>query len=105
MIAYNSDANSITGTVSKDRNSSTITNTWTKLNKQFEDAGVTPSTYIMDNEASVELKVAMNHSQTKYQLVPPHNYRSNLAERATQTFKHHFKAGLVSVDPKFPASQ
>jgi hypothetical protein len=37
-----------------------------------------------------------------YQLVPPHCYRRNAAERAILTFKEHFVAGLSSVDPAFP---
>jgi hypothetical protein len=38
-----------------------------------------------------------------YQLVPPHFHRTNAAERAIRTFKEHFKAGLATVDPDFPA--
>jgi hypothetical protein len=38
-----------------------------------------------------------------YQLVPPHCHRTNAAERAIRTFKEHFKAGLATVDPDFPA--
>ena len=59
----------------------------------------------MDNEASAELKLAMEDNNTTYQLVPPHDHRNNLAERAIQTFKHHFKAGLASTDPNFPLSE
>jgi hypothetical protein len=36
------------------------------------------------------------------QLVPPNNHRRNLAERAIQTFKSHFKAVLAGVDDTFP---
>jgi hypothetical protein len=36
------------------------------------------------------------------QLAPPHIHRRNNAERAIQTFKNHFIAGLFSVDPNFP---
>jgi hypothetical protein len=36
------------------------------------------------------------------QLVPPDNHRRNLAERAIQTFKNHFKAILAEVDDSFP---
>jgi hypothetical protein len=32
----------------------------------------------------------------------PNNYRQNLAERAIQTFKNHFKAVLAGVDETFP---
>jgi hypothetical protein len=39
---------------------------------------------------------------TDYQLAPPHNHLWNNSERAIQTFKNHFIAGLYSVDPNFP---
>ena len=35
-------------------------------------------------------------------MVPPDNHRRNLAERAIQTFKHHFKSVLAGVDDSFP---
>ena len=35
----------------------------------------------------------------------PHMHRANMAERAIQTFKHHFKTILASVDPAFPMEQ
>ena len=37
-----------------------------------------------------------------YYLVPPHNHQASAAERAIQTFKHHFKACLTIIDPDFP---
>ncbi len=36
------------------------------------------------------------------QLVPPDNHRHNLAERAIQTFKCHFKVVLAGIDDSFP---
>ena len=59
----------------------------------------------MDNEASTELKTAMTDNEISYQLVPPHVHRANLSERAIQTFKAHFKAGLASLDPAFPVRE
>ena len=40
-----------------------------------------------------------------YQLVPPYNHKTNLAERAIQTFKNHFKTGLSLCHPDFPRNQ
>ena len=37
-----------------------------------------------------------------FQLVLAGNHKRNVVERAIQTFKHHFIAGLVGVDPHFP---
>ena len=59
----------------------------------------------MDNECSNDLKNAFIKGKVSWQLVPLHQHRENLAERAIQTFKHHFKACLASIDPNFPARE
>jgi hypothetical protein len=38
----------------------------------------------------------------KYQLVPPHNHRWNIAEKAIQVFKAHFISILCGTDKSFP---
>ena len=43
--------------------------------------------------------------KTTFQSIPPHTHQANIAERAIQTFKNHFKAGLASVDPDFLISE
>ena len=58
--------------------------------------------YILDNEFSQELENALKLEKCNFQLVPPHAHRNNLAERAIQTWKSHFKAGLATCDPDFP---
>ncbi len=54
----------------------------------------------MDNKASEEYKKEIWKNCT-IQLVPPDNHRRNLAERAIQTFKNHFKTILAGVDNTF----
>ena len=75
------------------------------MQKKFDTAGVTTKTWILDNEVSQELRGAMDKKSVKYQLVPPYSHRANAAERAIQTFKNHFKAGLASLDPDFPIAE
>ena len=55
----------------------------------------------MDNEASSTLKLTLLKQKIKYQLVPPHIHRRNLAKLAIQTFKAHFILILCGADPKF----
>ena len=62
---------------------------------------VKPTTHILDNEASAAFKEEIKKNCT-IQLVPPNNHRRNLAERAIQTFKNHFKSILAGVDDTFP---
>ena len=58
---------------------------------------VKPKTHILDNKALTEFKRVLQKN-CAIQLVPPDNHRQNLAERAIQTFKTHFKAILAGVD-------
>jgi hypothetical protein len=51
--------------------------------------------------ASEEFKAEVRKNCT-IQLVPPDNHQQNLAERAIQTFKNHFKAILTGFDDSFP---
>ena len=64
--------------------------------------GLKPSLQRLDNEASLALKSFMETKEVDFQLAPPHDHRRNAAERAIQTFKHHFIAGLCSTDRNFP---
>ena len=52
LIAYHIDANVIWETPSKNRHAGTITEAWRILNGKFSAVGVTPNTYVMDNEES-----------------------------------------------------
>ena len=61
-----------------------------------------PNKYLMDNEASKDLKDVLRDAEIKFQLVLPDSHTQNLSERTIQTFKGHFKAVLVSLDPYFP---
>ena len=105
LVGYHYDANAILSTALKNCQAATITAAWIKINNKFKYSGITPSTYILDNEASQHLKNSFRHDKIKHQLVPPHVHRTNLAERAIQTFKQHFKKGLQLVDPGFLLSQ
>ena len=70
--------------------------------KRFAQSGVQHHTYIMDKEISKQIKDAFNAKCIKYQLPPAYCHRANTAEQAIHNFKNHLKAGLATVDPKFP---
>jgi hypothetical protein len=65
--------------------------------------GFVPKLQTMDNEASAALTKYLTEKEMNYQLAPPHCHITNAAERAIRNFKEHFKAGLTTVDPDFPA--
>ena len=75
------------------------------MHATFAKSGVASDTYIQDNEISKEMKDCFNAEGVQFHLVPPNNHRANAAERAIQTFKNHFIAGLTGLDPNFPIKQ
>ena len=105
MIMYDYDTNSIQVAPTKTKTAAELRTTTLKLLDKLDKAGHKPRMHIMDNEASQTLKQALKKHNIDYQLVPPHIHRRNAAERAIQTFKAHFIAGLVSTDPSFPAHE
>ena len=54
---------------------------------------------ILDNQASVEYKTAIEASGMTYKLVPPEEHQRNMAEKAIQTFKDHFIGVLSGCAP------
>jgi hypothetical protein len=56
----------------------------------------------MDNEFSAAFRQYLVDEHIALQLVPLNLHRQNAEERAIQTFKNHFLAGLCSVDKQFP---
>ena len=105
LVAYHYDSNAILGEPLKNRQAATIPQAWKLIHQKLSRAAESQNTWILDNEASQDLKYSMVKSKTNYQLVPPHTHRANSAERAIQTFKAHFIAGLSSLDPDFPVSE
>ena len=72
-----------------------------ELTEDFKICGIKPVFHFMDNKAYKALKMTMTSMNINYQLVPPSNNRANDAERAIQTFKNHFIAGLCSIEKEF----
>ena len=105
FVAYHYDANAILVEPIKNRKALTIVIAWEKINNKLKIAGLQPTTYIMDNEFSDDMKIALRKEKIQHQLVPPNCHRANAAERAIQTFKNHFKAGLATLDPDFPVKE
>lgn len=102
LVVYDYDSNAILVEPLKNRQAAVIRKAWEKIHTKLVTSGVTPKLYVMDNEASYDLKNAMKSHSVAYELVPPHTHRRNAAERAIQTFKNHFLAGLSGVHPEYP---
>jgi hypothetical protein len=102
IIVYDYDSNAILHHPLKSRTASELTTAWKTIHDKLSVGGSTPLLYILDNEFSTELEEKMKENNVQFQLVPPHIHRRNAAERAIQTFKHHFLAILASCDINFP---
>ena len=92
LVLYDYDSNAILAELLKYRSSSEIKCAWLVLFEKLYRNGNAPKIYIMDNEASYDLKKACNKYNLAYQLVPPHIHCRNAAERAIQSFKNHVLA-------------
>ena len=57
----------------------------------------------MDNECPQELKdIIVHQNKNILKLVPPHDHRTNPAEKCIDTSKCHLISGLSAMDPSFP---
>ena len=72
------------------------------MHRLFERAGEAPTTYVLDNKISQDLIDTFKQQNVDYQLVTPYKHWNNIADRAIQTYKSHFKSGLTAIDPNYP---
>ena len=105
LIIYDYDSNTILQEPLKNRTAGEIKCAWSFIHAKPSAAGVAPSLYILDNEISTELKTKIEKNNIQFQLVPPHIHHRNAAERAIQTFKHHFLCTLATCDKNYPLAE
>ena len=104
MVLCDYDANAILAEPIPNRKSPTLQQAFKRLFEQISLKNYAPTIIRLDNEISKEHLALLEQQGLKVQLVPPHNHRQNLAERAIQTYKNHLIAGLSGADPSFPLS-
>ena len=81
----------------KNRSGPELLKSYTTIHNLLSERGLVPKMHYLDNECPTVLKKFMTAKDERFQPVPPHLHRQNSAERAIQTFKNHFMAGLASV--------
>jgi hypothetical protein len=101
LILYDYDSNIILSAPMKNRGDKEMIRKFDLIIQYLILRGLKPLLQRLDNEASFALRNYLTKQGITYQLAPPHIHRRNNAERAIQTFKNHFIAGLCSVDPTF----
>jgi hypothetical protein len=102
LVLYDYDTNNVLTEPMKSRGDQKMFRAYNKLIQELVDHGFKPRLQRLDNECSSSLRSLLNQHDIQFQLAPPYMHRRNAAERAIQTFKNHFIAGLRSVDPNFP---
>ena len=102
MVMLDMDSNYIMVEPMKNRNSSELVRSYNSLIQRLHDQGIRPKHQVLDNEISGEYETAIKKHKMTYQLVPPHDHRRNIAEKAIQVFKDHFISILCGCDPDFP---
>jgi hypothetical protein len=102
LTLYDYDSSTISTEPMKNRTNKEMIRAYTSMHKQLVNAGLKPELQVIDNECSAAFRKYLPDEHIALQLVPPHLHRQNAAERAIQTFKNHFVAGLCSVDKQFP---
>ena len=105
LVIYDHDSNAILAEPLKNKTGPEIKRGWMHINSILSKSGNAPKIYIIDNEASKDLKASLAKNDISYQLVPPHVHRRNAAERAIRTFKNHLLANLAGADPDFPVNE
>ena len=102
MVVYIHDPNVILALPLKDRTQSSLIAAHTKLYDKITEKGFVPHIHICDNECPEAFKRFLKLKDITLQKVPPYDHRTNPAEKAIDTFKSHFIAGLASLHPDFP---
>ncbi|KAL7479932.1 hypothetical protein ACHAW6_007837 [Cyclotella cf. meneghiniana] len=96
FVAYDYTPNAIIVRTITDRESATIVNAFDDIFTYLEEKGFKPRFNVLNNEASSAITEYLRRIDIKWQFVPPNEHCINAAERAIQTFKNHFIAGLCS---------
>jgi hypothetical protein len=101
MVCYLYDCNSVKFIPMRSRSASEWVKAYDHIHQELTAKGFKPKLQTLDNEALAALKPFFTSNDVEYQLVPPHCHHCNPAERAIQTFKEHFVAGISSFDQTF----
>ncbi len=102
MVLIEINSNAILVKAMKNRTAGEIIQAYQVLVDCLCIARVTPKMHLLDNKCSAKFKERIKLNNMQYQLVPPHDHRRNIAEKAIQVFKAHFIRILCGVDKAFP---
>ena len=102
FLVYNYDTNNIFALPVPNFKDETVITAFEEIYNELKDKGYTSTFNVINNQATTPIKVFHKKEGCKWHFVEPNNYRINTAERAMQTLKNHFIAGLASMDEHCP---
>jgi hypothetical protein len=97
FVAYAYGPNAILARPMRNRSDAEMVKAYTDVYEYLENRGFKPRFNVSDNECSKTIKRYIREKGANIQLVEPDNYCVNAAERAIQTFKNHFIAGMARI--------
>ena len=104
FVCYVYEANAIPVRPTKNKRDACIVTAYHDIYEYLESVIQNPTLNVTNNEASKAVQTYIKSKNVDWQLVEPDNHRVNDAERAIQTFKNHFLAGLATVDKAPPSN-
>ena len=102
MVVHIRDPNIILAIPLKNRSQVSLMAAYADLYDNIKNKGFDPKLHICDNECPQAFKGFLKFREVDLQKAPPYDHRTNPAEKAIDTFKSHFIAGLASLPPDFP---
>ncbi len=90
MVLIKMDSIAILVTAMKNRSAGEMICAHKELVDRLCSAGIQPKLHLLDIKCSTKFKGRIKSNDMKYQLVPPHNHRRNIAETTIKVFKAHF---------------
>jgi hypothetical protein len=105
MVLVEIDSNFISMEPMKSRETSELIRAYNTIMSRLKAKGIQPKKQMLDNEAPRAYLDTIEEQGLEWELVPPHNHRRNVAERAIQTAKGHIIANVMGCDPTFPLKE
>ena len=102
LIMYNYDQNFIHAEIVRDHTAATYIAAYNSGLAEFAKRGIKPNHEVMDNILAKEIEDNLNQLEIAIHLVPPHDHRTNKAERAIRTFKNHWIASVAGCSSSMP---
>jgi hypothetical protein len=102
FVAYDYRSNAILVRALKDQTDNSLLAAFEDVYTYLTDRGFPPQLNVMDNQCSKTIQKFIESNNAKIQLCNPDDHRVNAAERAIQTWKNHWLAGLGTLDPNCP---